>query len=86
MWHPGSKWPKPAEDERLRFEALSEDGAFVVTNDGEAKVLTGDIYPDGSRMPPIIMDLSRASWGVAQLDEHNRAVARVSGVVRRGMP
>ena len=86
MRHP--MLPRPADDMTPIFERRGADGKLhVVDEDDEDEVyLTGDVYPDGSCTHHTIQDLSRASWGVVQLDANNEIEARVSGVVPRFLP
>ena len=51
-----------------------EDGALRIFE-------SGHVYVDGSCVPHIIPELSRAAWAVVQTDDQGRVLKSISGVV-----
>jgi hypothetical protein len=67
--------------EGCRFEVVDDSGGCQYVDDMRAWSLSGYVYPDGSCMPHVLSELSRAAWAAVKVDGRGSVRRAVFGVV-----
>jgi ribonuclease HI len=85
MAHPGSLWPRPAkcsdDGEGCHFVEVGALGCAAAVPEPALWALSGKVYPDGSCLPHVLSELSRAAWAAVMVDCNGKELKAVYGVV-----